>query len=181
MTTKQFTNAIKKYLNNNEYLEYIQHNKDDKQFICDGYSIVLFNNYNELLDNFNQKKYSTSINYEYLQSNRINVKKWYKLPKTYNKVFKNINKYIKTYDLDTILIDDKAFFRCDLIKIIYNIAKYYGDFDINIGKEINSNDYILQLKNDDVKIELLPCVFSKKCDTKEYKQSINDFINSINK
>ena len=81
----------------------IMHDKDGKQFICDGYMLIKWNEYQEELNGFLQTDYEKSIKIENILPLEHNTVK-HELTEEETLLIKNIDKYIKTIkDINKIL------------------------------------------------------------------------------
>ena len=145
----QVKSYLKKSSKERPVLRTVQH-KDNHQFICNGYSLFIFNNHIESLDILPQTIDELSINYKcLLNSNKGNFET---ITPEYKFVFENLKKYVKwckaftlnekcafnsKYLLDLIPLDGRIFnFKhlLDFIKLNteeFDSIKYLNINDIN--------------------------------------------------
>jgi hypothetical protein len=94
-------NATKKYLEwirknaVNQRLYGVQHAPDDKQFILDGFSMIVFNEKHDELDALPQTEKTNSLNPESLFMSNTRKMVYYDLSKEDKIILANIGKYIK--------------------------------------------------------------------------------------
>lgn len=138
--TMKLANAVKKVIDLNEYkksrpiLSTIMHDKDGKQFICDGFMLIKWNEYQEELDGFMQTDYDRSIKIENILPKEYNTTK-HELNKDEILILKNIDKYIKLYKDK---IKSNEFLPIKLFGKIYPASFIKKAFDI-IGEIKNYN------------------------------------------
>lgn len=78
----------------------IMHDKDGKQFICDGYMLIKWKDYQEELNGFLQTEYAQSIKDDTILPKEYNTVK-HELSVDDKLIIKNIDKYIKLYKNDS--------------------------------------------------------------------------------
>lgn len=100
--TMKLATAVKKIIDLKDLktqrpaLASIMHDKNGKQFICDGYLLIKWNEYQEELDGFVQTDYDKSIKLESILPNEYNTSK-HELTEDEILLINNISKYIKLY------------------------------------------------------------------------------------
>lgn len=176
--TKQIT-AIAKVLKNTKYdgCKGCQHTIDGKQFISDGYFLVLFKEYNEALDGLKQISSEKSMNTSTFFKEDVEP------VKISSEDFLLLNNIQKFYSInkkdDPLVYMFGKWFSAHYLSNMYDIVFKYADIQ-------NSNIYIHEQKNmpvyidtQDYKIILLPCRFEDQALCEVSKKRQDEFLSIL--
>lgn len=174
-------NIVKKYLSQKgirEICKNINH-KNGKQFICDGYTLHIFNNYKNELDTLPQATEEESINYPAIYNS--NNYEFHDQTKEDKFLIENIKKYIN------FVKSQPNRFKKDTISVYYHELEFDAEylntsFDLH-QKDIDTmqiayNSNTLVFKGNDVDSLILPL----RTDTErleKVKQVMQDFKNKL--
>ena len=128
---------IKQLKKEHPSLATIMHDKDGKQFICDGFMLIKWNDFQEELNGFSQTDYEKSLKIESILPLEHSTTK-HELTEEEALLIKNIDKYIKIYKNETI---DNGIIPIKLFDRLYSASLIKKAFDI-IGeiKTYNTTD-----------------------------------------
>lgn len=155
----------------------IMHDKDDKQFICDGYMLIKWKDHQEELDGFLQTDYGRSINTETILPKEHSTIK-HELTEDEKLLIKNIDKYIKLYKNEKTA---NGLLPIRLFNKIYSASFIKNAFDI-IGeiKHYNTTDdnevHPAYIYENGIESVLLPIRISDEKLKEETDSRMQDFL-----
>ena len=182
--TAKLYNIVKKYLKQVDkarpILMRIQH-KNGKQFLCDGYTLHIFNTYQSELDTLPQTSEEESLNYPQIyNSNDYNFHEQSEEDKF---IFANIKKYINYIKAQPN--HDKK----EIIPILYHNMLFNAEFlataidlhqnDLDTVKVAYDDKNKLAFKGEGVDSLIIPLRILNSEDLETHKQLLEDFKNKL--
>jgi hypothetical protein len=158
----------------------IMHDKDGKQFICDGYMLIKWNDFKEELNGFLQTDYDKSIKIESILPLEHNTFK-HELTEEETLLIQNIDKYIKIYKNET---QANEILPIKLFNRLYSASLIKKAFDI-IGeiKTYNTTDnrvYTpIYIYGNGIKSVLLPIRIVDETKTQEAETMTQEFLKKL--